>query len=768
MSLARHRSWPYSARVTATTIEPQAGAESGIPLGRRRVALAVLTVTVFTNSALLFSVEPMFSKLALPFLGGTPAVWNTCLVFFQCAVLVGYAYAHFSIRLMGPRRQAILHVALLVVSLVVLPLQLRASSAPPAGGTGVLWLLEVLTRSLGIPFVLLASGAPLVQRWLAASGDPRSDNPYFLYAASNLGSLLALLSYPLLIEPLIGLSDQRAIWSVGYILAGILVMLTVALLRTPSNVKAGTAQVAPRASDASTVRGRDRLAWIAYSAVPSSLLMGATSYISTDIAAITLLWVVPLALYLLTFVFVFARRPALRHSWMILAEPQLLVVLPLTLFWGVRLPGLASIALHLAMLFVVAMVCHGELARRRPAPEHLTEFFLWLAVGGLAGGIFNSLLAPVLFNQIREYPLALVMAAFLRPGERDGSRLRRGLDFLLPVAFGGLVLALAKGGAGLPGLVPSLVLMGMAMALFSFRNRPVRFGLGLAMLFIVAHFRDTSVASGIRSIRTERSFFGVLRVADGVDGTVRTFRHGTTLHGAQRLAYAKALEPLTYYHRAGPAGDIFSITPVGQRANRRVGLVGLGVGTLACYGRAGESWTFFEIDPLVAEIATDQRMFTFLSRCPPAISIKLGDARLRLARIPPGSFDLLLLDAFSSDAIPVHLLTREAMGVYLESIAPDGLLAVHISNRFMELEPVVAAIARELGLAARIRRDVGITTKEQVSTGRAPSEWVLLARREEYLGAVLQNKEWQRLRQRSGIGAWTDDFSNVVELLKWK
>ncbi|HVF39251.1 MAG TPA: fused MFS/spermidine synthase [Gemmatimonadaceae bacterium] len=747
----------------ASTVPPEPTTSDSASAGKRQLIVAVLTLTVFMNSALLFSVEPMFSKLALPLLGGTPAVWNTCLVFFQCALLVGYAYAHFSIRLLGPHRQSILHIGLLAISLIVLPLQLRSPSPPPAGSSGVIWLLQVLTLSLGIPFVLLASGAPLVQRWLAASGTSRSDNPYFLYAASNLGSLLALLSYPLLIEPLLPLSEQRAIWSVGYVGAGLLVAFTIWVLRLRHPAEPATVVI----EGATRVTTRDRLAWIAYSAVPSSLLMGATSHISTDVAAITLLWVVPLALYLLTFVFVFAAKPLLRHSWMVLAEPQFLVVLSMMLFWGVRPRGFWSIPLHLLTLFVIAMVCHGELARRRPAPERLTEFFLWLAVGGLIGGIFNALVAPLIFNEIREYPLALIFAAFLRPGERGGNRINRALDFVLPAVLGVLLVFFAKGGSSPPAIFPTAVMFVMALVLFSFRNRSVRFGLGLVAIFIVAHFRDHSLSAGTRRIWTDRSFFGVLRVSDGVDKTVRTFRHGTTLHGAQRLT-GNTLEPLTYYHRAGPVGEIFALTPISTLPNRRVGIVGLGVGTLACYGRPGERWTFFEIDPLVARIAMDPKMFSFLSGCAPSIRIVLGDARLTLTEVPPASVDLLLLDAFSSDAIPVHLLTREAMRVYMKALAPDGLLAVHISNRFMELEPVVAALARELGLAARVRHDVGITSKVQVKTGRAPSEWVLLARDERHFGTLGGNRAWESLRGRKNVAGWTDDFSNVVEVLKWR
>lgn len=726
--------------------------------------IAMLTVMVFVNAALMFSVEPMFSKLVLPYLGGTPTVWNTCLVFFQAALLVGYGYAHISTRLLGPRRQAVVHVVILALSLVALPLQVRATGLPPVGGRSVLWLLGLLVTSLGLPFVLLASGAPLAQRWFADSGHPRAANPYFLYAASNFGSLIALLSYPLLIEPWLRLSTQRSAWSAAYVALVLLVAASAYLVVRRGNAEATYANF-PDVANAK-VTGLDRAKWVLYSAVPSSLLVGVTTYISTDVAAVPLLWVVPLALYLLTFVIAFAGRPALRHAWMLRTEPFVLLAVTILIFWNLRLPGLVGVFIHLIVLFIVAMVCHGELARRKPPATRLTEFFVWLAVGGLIGGVFNALLAPLIFDAVREYPIAIVLAGMLRP--TDARSRWRLPDLVLPAIIGaGLVLVTADIGAP-PAFVPMLVTLVFAIAAFSCANRPVRFGLALAAIFIAGQARTTVAVGRTNVLFAERSYFGVSRVVQAARSRVQTLQHGTTVHGAQSLIPGRALEPITYYHRDGPVGDIFSLTTAGMRARRRIAVVGLGTGSLACYGRAGEDWTYFEIDPVIASIARNPRLFTFLRDCPPRVNIVLGDARLTLNHSQPAPYDIMVLDAFSSDAIPVHLLTREAVRLYARAITSDGVLAIHISNRHLDIEPVVAAISRDLGLHALVRRDLPIPADKQASTGRVQSVWVVVGRSRAAFGGLATDDRWDSLRSRSDIAAWTDDFSNIARIFAWR
>lgn len=724
---------------------------------------AILTVIVFINAALLFSVEPMFSKLVLPYLGGSPNVWNTCLVFFQATLLLGYCYAHLSLRLLGIRKQAVLHILLLVLACVFLPLQIRPATTPPLDGTEVFWLIGVLSASLGAPFVMLASGAPLAQRWFASMGDS-TRSPYSLYAASNLGSMCALLSYPFLVEPMLPLSTQRLVWSFAYVSLVLLIGGTLWLVLTRQRVQTIGGSL-PQDAPTPPITARDRGRWILYSAVPSSLLLGVTTYISTDVAAVPLLWVLPLSVYLLTFVLVFAQRPPVSHSLMVRAEPYLIIVVALLLFWDVTLRGLLPVALHVLLLFVVAMVCHGELARWRPDAGRLTEFFVWVSVGGLVGGVFNSLIAPRIFSDVSEYPIAIAIAALLRPSRSPSSPSQRTTDLLIAAAFG-TVLALTTWGQGAPPeLWPALIMIVAAVAAFSTRDRPLRFALVLTAILIVGEARRSHDQNGRIVLRAERSFFGVYRVLD--EEGKRLLIHGTTVHGAQSRDATHTLEPLSYYHRVGPIGDVFGYTPAGLQSSRRVAIVGLGTGSLACYGHPNELWTFYEIDPLVARIASNPRLFTFVRDCPPAVKVVLGDARLTLSSTSSASYDVLVLDAFSSDAIPVHLLTREALQRYLSILAPNGIIAIHISNLHMDLEPVVAALARDSRLSGRIRRDLVVGSSD-AATGRSPSIWTVLARTDADLGPLDTLSTWGALQSRSNVAVWTDDFSNVIRVLKWR
>lgn len=702
----------------------------------------------------------MSSKLLLPRLGGAPAVWTTCLLFFQAALLVGYGYAHLSTRILGTRRQAVLHVVLVAASLLFIPISL-SDAAPPPGDAGIAWLLGLLATSIGVPFVLLASGAPLAQRWLADTSN--GQDPYHLYAASNLGSLLALLSYPFVVEPLVTLSGQTRAWSALY--AALSVTVIVIALGVRKLAREG-AREDPRAEVEAVpaITVRDRARWVACAAVPSSLLMGSTSYLSTDIAAFPLVWVLPLSLYLLSFAIVFARRPLIPHSLMVLAEPQLIVLVALLIFWNLGLPVALSVLVHLALLFVVAMVCHGELSRSRPHERRLTEFYVWLAVGGLIGGAFNAVAAPLLFNEIHEYPIAIALAALLRPRETKRNRI---LDFAAPIVLGFALLGTALRGGAPPELQPMVVMLASGIVLFSFRNHPLRFALGLAALFVVATLRLSATTAERNVVENRRSFFGVYRILEDHGQGVRIIEHGTTLHGAQFLAREAEPTPLSYYSRQGPAGDVFSLTVPSALTARRVGVVGLGVGSLSCYGRKGERWTYFEIDPLVSTIARDARRFTFLRDCPPESRIVIGDARLTLRQVPDSSFDLLVVDAFSSDAIPLHLMTLEAFRDYFRVMSPDGVLAVHISNQHMDLAPVLAAIAAREGHTALVRRDLFFREEDGHTVARLPSIWVAMASSHAPLGRLVSDSLWRPARNSRGARPWTDDFSNVLSAIRW-
>jgi hypothetical protein len=756
----------------------------GTPYEARRGGPALLLLfasTLFVSAFLLFCVQPMMAKMILPLLGGSPAVWNTCMVFFQAALLAGYAYAHGATARPGLRVQIALHVGLLSLPLLLLPVAIArdAVESLPHQANPVLWLLGVLLVSVGLPFFVVSTSAPLLQRWFAGTGHPSAQDPYFLYGASNLGSMLALLGYPTLVEPHLSLEQQSWLWAAGY---GLLVMLTLgcmaALWRArvacpqgrgmpPPNPDKGLPPL-PGPSGRLTV-GR-RLRWVALAFVPSSMMLAVTAYLSNDIAAVPLLWVIPLALYLLSFVLVFARRPIVPHAWMVRTLP--LLAASSTVLILVEAPGpiLMLVMVHLLTLFVAAMVCHGELARDRPPAEKLTEFYLWMSVGGVLGGVFNTLVAPLVFSRVVEYPLAVVLACLFRPrtvSDRDSPRSRR-LDLALPLALGALTAGLVLGVQAL-GLKPSiavlLLLFGLPVLLwYSTLHRPVRFALGIGAILLAG-----ALYPGIHGhlLYRERSFFGVSRVAVAPDGKYRLLVHGGTVHGRQSLDPARRREPLAYYHRSGPIGQVLEVVQEGG-ARRSIAVVGLGTGSMACYAEPDEQWTFYEIDPVVEQIARDPNYFTFLQDSRAGkLEVVLGDARLRLREARDGEYGLIVLDAFSSDAIPVHLLTREALGLYLSKLAKGGMLAFHISNRYLDLKPALGGLARDAGVVAYARGDLDLSS-EDVESGKNASQWVVMARRKADLSKLVADSRWQPLRGRRGTRVWTDDFSNILSALKWK
>lgn len=739
--------------------------------------------TLFVGALLLFLGEPMIARMLLPLLGGTPAVWNTCLCFFQGMLLLGYLYAHAGARWLGLRGQALLHLGLSMLSLLLLPIRLDDAGAGGAVGAGAWvgaptrWLLLVLLTRCGVPFLLLSAMAPLLSHWIARR---RAADPYRIYGASNLGSLVALLAYPLLVEPLLPLPVQARVWAWGY---GLLVLLCAGAAwmawRAP---RAGAPAEARDDAPAALSRGR-RARWVGLALVPSSLLLGVTGYLSTDIAAMPLLWVGPLAIYLLTFVVAFSGlRPVLAPHAVRLA-PLLALLAGMVLLFGEGQTRLVPLLLlHLVTFFVLALSCHGELARDRPPAPHLTEFYLWLAVGGAAGGLLGAIVAPQVFKNPTEYPLMMFAACLLVTGSWDGSRagswpgaapgaarrpghLAAGLPVLFGVAAAALLLTPARvrppghpaAGFGL------LLVLGLPLVLgYVGLERVGRFRLGQALLLCAS-----VLAGELRgaTIRSERSFFGVLRVLREKDGEVHRLVHGLTLHGRQDTRPSRRGEPLTYYHREGPAGQIFAALAAraagpAAREAASVGIIGLGVGTLAAYGLPGQRMTFYELDPLVEAVARDPACFTYLRDSPARIDVVLGDARLRLSRAGDAGYALLVLDAFSSDMIPVHLLTREAMRLYLRKLSADGTLLVHISNHYFDLAPVLGALAREAGLVGRLRRD-----PEDAAAGKSASDWVVLARRERDLGTVAAEARWVALPRSQGA-VWRDDFAPVLGALR--
>lgn len=722
---------------------------------------ALFAVTACLSSALAFIVELMFAKMVLPLLGGTPAVWNTCVVFFQTTLLAGYAYAHFTTTRLTVRQQAVAHGVLLLLASLTLPVTLPAGWIPPVDTTPIVWLVLALTIGVGAPFLMVSATAPLVQKWFAGTDHPSAKDPYFLYSASNLGSILALAGYPFVIEPMSSLPQQVSMWTVGYVAFSVLTVACGAMSLRRAAVQHDVVS-APIAGDnlASGPSWRQRGGWFARSLVPSSLLLGITTYLSTDIASVPLLWAVPLTLYLLSFVLAFAPAPLVPPRRVARAMPLLVLTVVVFIAAGARGPIQVLIPLHLMTFFVCALHLHTAIASRRPDTRQLTEFYFWIAAGGVAGGFFNAFLAPLLFTGIVEYPAALVAACLLQPwpaGVAD-SRLRSA-DFTLPLAVGIVTAVTYAFSTQVLQLVSLFLVTALAMWCLSFSRRPVRFGLALGMMLLAA---DMYQRDGHVVIAADRTFFGVVRVRANESLLQHVLLHGNTIHGEQRFTPTERREPLAYYHESGPIGDVIR-TLSGRLHDAHVGVVGLGAGSLAAYAQSGQRWTFYEIDPAVVRIARDPRLFTYLQHCGAACEIVLGDARLSLARAARPLYRLLVLDAFSSDAIPVHLMTREALDLYLGRLESDGVIAFHISNRHLHLRPVLAALAAEKGLAALAREDR--RPPDSIEEGVFPSHWFLMARRPHAFGPLVDDPRWQRPAVDQATRVWTDDYSNILAVL---
>jgi len=723
------------------------------------------TLTIFLGSGLLFLVEPMVAKMILPVFGGSPAVWNASVVFFQLMLLVGYAYAHGSIRLFK-NRQPILHVLVLAIALIVLPFGIKPGYTPNQSGMPALEVIGLLIVMVGLPFFALAAQAPLIQRWFATTDDPRAHDPYFLYSASNLGSMLALLAYPVLIEPRLTLGGQSKMWTGAYIALGILTLASAVALFTKSKTILVDEEKDENEVDVKPTNG-DRLKWVLLSAVPASLMLGITSYVTTNIAPIPLLWVVPLAIYLLSFIVAFSHR--INPNTKTLARIATLCVLPITLVLVLELwtPMVPLTIMHLAVFFMLAWTCHTLLVRSRPSASHLTEFYLWMAFGGVVGGAFNGFIAPMVFPGLIEYPIALALAlTLIQPNLKISER-----SLFIDLCFGALAVAVL---AGLAAFVPHLILSiagphndsgqaGVAMAIFAVLtiacffaiDQPIRYGLIVGAFMIMGpklKYDET------RQILQVRNFFGVKRVVQ--QNGYHAFYHGTTLHGIENLNPGHEEEPLTYYNPNSPVGRVFQEFS-GAKQKNSLAVVGLGTGTMAAYGQPGQTFTYYEIDPQVISIATDPKYFKFISESKAKVNIIQGDARLELAKAPANSYDIIFLDAFSSDAIPIHLLTTQAIEMYMTKLKAGGFLAFHTSNRYLDLPPVLARAARYEHLKS-IYLSMDIVSDAEDKKGWTISRWLLMGRSYDDFGSLSHQMMWQHMDLPPEGPVWTDDFSNVL------
>jgi SAM-dependent methyltransferase len=778
----------------------------------------LFSLTLFFSAALLFVVQPMVGKILLPMAGGTPGVWNTCMVFFQAALLAAYAYAHQTTMRRGPRKWAPVHVSLILLPLTALavttllhgtPIHAYKSLAPQGQNYPFFTIIALLAALIGLPFFFLATTAPLVQRWFADTDDPAAKDPYFLYAASNLGSFVGLIIYPVLVERYLTLKQQGFLWAVGFVIWAGLIWLCANALK-----HAQTGITLPKIIPVETpITWWQRLRWVVLAAVPSSLMLSVTTYATTDLAPIPLFLIVPLGIYLLTFVFAFG----VKAKWIFRASALLFPMLLLVIVF-LRATGLESnlvtafynskwlgdekgqeifwhVGYHVLVFTIVALGCHLELAHSRPSAHRLTEFYLWVSLGGVLGGLFNAFFAPIMFVEHTEYIVGLLAACYLvAPGgamSEDRPAWRFALDVLIPVVLGLACFAslyyfdeavklwpLARLKEWLNEQeklywlerVKTILCFGVpALICFAFVERPLRFGLGVTALFLAAHFakepEDPPIFAG-------RSFFGTLSVTEYADENdiFHKLVHGTTVHGLQQMKPVNN-DPLTYYHKSGPVGDIFRVTPAGQ-SKRPLGFVGLGTGSLTAYGQEGQHVTIFEIDPLVRRIAENPKYFSYLTNAKNRgvkLDIVMGDARLKLEDVPDGSLAVLAVDAFSSDSIPVHLLTKEAVELYFRKLAPDGVLALHVSNRYLALDKVVARIAEELHRPAFQWKD-----QDTGAVGKYRSDWIVMVNKVEDLGELTKlpksdddhSLRWEPLKVDPAKPAplWTDDYSNVLSV----
>jgi len=754
------------------------------------------TTTIFLSAFLIFLVQPIIGKLLLPLAGGSPSVWNACMLFFQALMLAGYSYTHFSQKKFGVKMQTGIQIALMLATLLLLPIRFNASTAIPEDPT--FWLLINLVKSAGIPFFILATLSPMLQLWFAHTGHRRAANPFFLYAASNTGSFVALLAYPFLIEPFVNLADQTRLWATGY------AILTALIVICRKSVKAEvTGQNTDEQKVSEKIENSTIIKWVAAAFIPSSLLMGSTLFITTDLAPVPLLWILPLMVFLITFVIAFSSYNI--PFWLI-EKFAIAAILVFTVVFGLdfRHRLWLTMPLHLAVLFAICLYCHSYLARTKPSVNHLTAFYTWISAGGMLGGLFNTLIAPNVFTSYTEYPLMIFAGSVFLYLNRDRQNEQsamvpstrivsltvglltaasiiaiRTTDFiriLRKVAArhyfetdSGMVATMLEWLKSYHDLFTSIISIILALAPLVFFSRIKRFNLAAVVVAMLLCFYAYEIGSSVEIIYMTRNFFGVKYVAIRPSTGIRTLHHGSTRHGSQDLEPERRHAPLSYYHKDGPAGDIFSL-PAALKKDFKAGIIGLGVGSMATYARPGNEFTFYEIDPdIIDMVGGENPIFSFIADQATQTRIISGDGRLKIAEVPAGYYDLIILDAFSSDAIPVHLITNEALQIYLNRLKPTGILAIHTSNRYLELQPVMKKLAEKNGLTALAVLDNDFDSTDKNNEMREKCTYVVMTKSAESIESLrlVKNKTWKEFAtDLPDVALWTDSYSSIIPLIK--
>jgi SAM-dependent methyltransferase len=743
-----------------------------------RLRIPLLAATLFLSAFLLFLCQPMVGKMVLPYLGGAAAVWTTCVLFFQAMLLAGYVYAHLLGRVADVRKQILAHAVVLLLPLFFLPLTFSAATSTSFSEQPATQLLLTLLISAGVPFFVVSTTAPLVQSWFSRTSDAFARDPYFLYSASNAGSLTALIAYPFFVEPRVGVSAQSQLWFAGYIgLLGMLGLTAAVLWNRPHASNSGTEEkFTGEAAGIIPPSRNSRAYWVAAAFVPSALMLAVTNHIASNVGSVPFLWLVPLAIYLLTFIMAFARRFSASPARVSRLIPVVLLgVFPLMAAPVVAPPGLNWIVIgaHLVLLYGGALLCHTRLAESRPDPAHLTEFYFWISLGGVLGGVFTATIAPLVFNSVLEYPLLVALVPFFRskhhpalrarvPGEEGN---REGRRWPVPAVFASAVIAvwLVFRATGLDTDANALALAHTTFlfAAYKLKNQPQRFALAFAALILTYSLILPGYIEGANRLHSTRNFFGVKKVLEDRSAQLRKLLHGDTIHGSESTVPERAGQPVSYYFPGGSVSDVIEMMRA-KSGPQRFGVVGLGAGTMAAYADASHQVTFYEIDPSIEPIARE--FFTFLPRCASNCEVVIGDGRLKVAEAPAGFFDLLLLDAFSSDSVPTHLVSREALQLYLSKLAPDGILLFHVSNRYLNVEQLVSALVTDAGLVAFSRfDDAGELRKE----GKSSANHLVAARRLEDLERISRRPEWNRVIRPVDFQPWTDDYSNLLGLIRW-